>query len=243
MSIATDVRRKKELAKIHLAKKALGLDDDTYRSLLIRVAGKDSAGDLDQAGRTKVLDYFKAKGFDDRRIKRAGPGSKSGARPLAEGAEASKMRALWLALFQLGEVQESGEAALAKYAERMTGKAALQWLDQRDVAKVINTLRAWCGRLGFLQPNSFHLDHINSRRREAMLEEVDTGFAAKCALLLTLWKRAGNTIADGAPIEAWLRIHYRVEQVWMMTSDGLDDAIAALGAVVRRQKRRRAERA
>ncbi|HCA6404271.1 TPA: DUF1018 domain-containing protein, partial [Pseudomonas aeruginosa] len=34
------------LAKIHIAKTQLGMDDDTYRALLARVAGVRSAKDL-----------------------------------------------------------------------------------------------------------------------------------------------------------------------------------------------------
>ncbi len=32
--MATDAQRRAELGKIHLAKKRLGLDDDTYRELI-----------------------------------------------------------------------------------------------------------------------------------------------------------------------------------------------------------------
>lgn len=55
--------RRNELAKIHVAKKALGLDDDTYRAMLWAVARVRSAKDLDAAGRAKVLDHLKARGF------------------------------------------------------------------------------------------------------------------------------------------------------------------------------------
>lgn len=50
--------RKAQLARIHIAKKELGLDDATYRSILERVVGKASAADCDEAGLELVLKEF-----------------------------------------------------------------------------------------------------------------------------------------------------------------------------------------
>lgn len=52
---APDLRRSKDLARIHLAKKELGLDDETYRSLLKATTGKDSAAAMGPGQRWKVL--------------------------------------------------------------------------------------------------------------------------------------------------------------------------------------------
>ena len=57
------MNRNSELAKIHIAKKDLGLDDDTYRDVLWTVARVRSAKDLDHHGREQVLKHFKSKGF------------------------------------------------------------------------------------------------------------------------------------------------------------------------------------
>jgi phage gp16-like protein len=56
-------QRRKDLAAIHAAKRDLALDDDSYRDLLWSVARVRSAGDLDQAGRNKVLDHLRACGW------------------------------------------------------------------------------------------------------------------------------------------------------------------------------------
>ncbi len=47
-------QRVRDLAAIHVGKKQLGLDQDTYRALLLRVAGVASAADLDADGRRAV---------------------------------------------------------------------------------------------------------------------------------------------------------------------------------------------
>jgi phage gp16-like protein len=51
------------LAQIHIAKAQLGLDEETYRSMLWTVGRVRSAADLDYAGRNAVLEHMKARGF------------------------------------------------------------------------------------------------------------------------------------------------------------------------------------
>ena len=58
----TDQRRR-DLATIHMAKKQLGMDDAAYRDILWSVARVRSSSELDQAGRSKLLDHFKACGW------------------------------------------------------------------------------------------------------------------------------------------------------------------------------------
>ena len=55
--------RNNNLAKIHIAKKQLCLDDDTYRDILRTVTGKTSAKDLTLAEALKVLKHFEQHGF------------------------------------------------------------------------------------------------------------------------------------------------------------------------------------
>ena len=47
--------RNSRLAAIHMGKKQLGLDEDTYRDMLEQVGGSRSAKDLDNDGLVKVL--------------------------------------------------------------------------------------------------------------------------------------------------------------------------------------------
>ncbi len=48
-------QRQRDLARIHLAKKELGLTDDAYRAFLMGLTGKASAKDLDGRERWMVL--------------------------------------------------------------------------------------------------------------------------------------------------------------------------------------------
>lgn len=59
--------RKRQLAQIHIAKSDLGLDDDTYRAMLMDVSGVDSAAKLTAKGRRDVLERFISKGWKNKR--------------------------------------------------------------------------------------------------------------------------------------------------------------------------------
>lgn len=48
----------KKLAVIHIVKKELGLSDAEYRNILRKVAGVDSAKELDEKGFRKLMNYF-----------------------------------------------------------------------------------------------------------------------------------------------------------------------------------------
>jgi phage gp16-like protein len=51
------------LAKIHVAKKQLALDDDEYRTMLRSVANVESAKDLSPAGAEKLMKHMERCGF------------------------------------------------------------------------------------------------------------------------------------------------------------------------------------
>jgi phage gp16-like protein len=66
--------RTRDLRRIHTGRRALNLDDDTYRDLLERVTGQRSAGLLTAPQRRAVIDEFNRLGFkppDHRRPGRA----------------------------------------------------------------------------------------------------------------------------------------------------------------------------
>ena len=60
----TDARRR-ELAKIHLGAKQLGMDREAYEHMLWTIARVKSAAKLDAPGRARVLEHLKACGFKD----------------------------------------------------------------------------------------------------------------------------------------------------------------------------------
>lgn len=61
--IADPDMRRRELAALHIAKAQLGLDDHTWQQMLFALERVTSAADLDQAGRRRVLDHLRKRGF------------------------------------------------------------------------------------------------------------------------------------------------------------------------------------
>jgi phage gp16-like protein len=50
--------RREMLAKVHIARKDLGIDDDTYRDVLTRVTGRTSSADCTRSQIVDLLDEF-----------------------------------------------------------------------------------------------------------------------------------------------------------------------------------------
>lgn len=138
-----DKFRPEELAKIHIGKADLKLDDDTYRDIL-REAGKvESAAALDWRGRAAVLARYKELGWKPRHAGKKTTKPNPPSRPLADDPQAKMMRGLWIELHQLGAVRDPSESALAAFAKRLTRVSALQWLRVDQASKVIEALKDW----------------------------------------------------------------------------------------------------
>ncbi len=128
--------------KTEIAKKELGLDNDTFRDLLGQRYGKRSRTEMSEAELVDLVEHFKGQGFTPQKANKK---AKTG-RALAQGGEQRKMRALWLSLWHLGAIPDPSEEALAGFARRVTGGketgiAALQWLHGEAASKVIEALK------------------------------------------------------------------------------------------------------
>jgi phage gp16-like protein len=140
-------RRRSELAKIHLAKKRLGLDDETYRAIIERVCGgKTSAGELDEGERGKLLDEFKRFGFIE-----GGSYTTSIADFDDREPQARLIRCLWADLKAIGALRDSSEQALADFIRRATKMDSIRWLTAQQANVVIESLKQWKGRIGYRQ--------------------------------------------------------------------------------------------
>lgn len=64
--------RRNDLAKIHLAKKQLGMSDDAYRAMLWTAARVRSSSELDEHGRRSVIEHLRKCGAKFARPKKAG---------------------------------------------------------------------------------------------------------------------------------------------------------------------------
>lgn len=139
-----DPRRRQLVAKIHIAKSQLKLDDATYRAILAR-HGFTSAADMPAGALVAVIEEMKAKGWTD---KPTAPRRAASKRPLADGAVAEKIRALWLAAYHLGVVSDPSEGALEAFVKRQAKVDKLAWLPADKGGPVVEALKAMLRRAG-----------------------------------------------------------------------------------------------
>lgn len=124
---------------VHIARRDLGMETDTYRAALLRATGKDSCSAMSKEELQKALDHLKLCGFKVR----AKPAP---SRALDQSPMSSKIRALWLLLHEIGAVSDPSEAALGAYCKRITGVEALQWTDGKQCDRLIETMKKWAMR-------------------------------------------------------------------------------------------------
>ncbi|KPA90627.1 Mu-like prophage protein gp16 [Pseudomonas asplenii] len=125
-------RRNLQLSKIHIAKKDLGLDDETYRALLKRVAGISSAKDIGPRQAAAVLAEFERLGWQST------PKPKSKGRTVsnvAQGREklVGKVNAL------LADADRPLEYADGM-AKRMFQVERVEWLDAKQLGGIVAAL-------------------------------------------------------------------------------------------------------
>jgi phage gp16-like protein len=126
--------RNRELAAIHVGKKALGLDDPTYRAMLWTVARVESARDLDYAGRRAVLEHMRQRGFE-RPVNRPAP---------ADHGKKPQVPADRQALVDKLEAQLAAAARPWNYvramAKRMFHVDQLEWATAEQLRKIVAAL-------------------------------------------------------------------------------------------------------
>jgi phage gp16-like protein len=135
--------RAKLLAKIHVAKKQLAMEESSYRALLQRLVGLDSAGDATLAQLDAILAEFRRLGFTGKKAK---PDHRPQIRMIA---------GVWTELVPFLDVRgDCGvEKALQAFVERQTkdrlhpqGVSDVRFLNATQANKVLEGLKAWLAR-------------------------------------------------------------------------------------------------
>ena len=125
---------KRGIAKIKMAQKFLNMDDDTYRALLLRLTGKDSATNLTEAQQTTVLREMERLGWKPIR-------SNQYKKPASR-----KIAMLWKDLYQSNKIANKSHAALCSWIKSQTGKPHPDWLTPEEANTTIEKLKSWLKR-------------------------------------------------------------------------------------------------
>lgn len=196
-------RRRAMLAKIHVAKKQLQLDEDDYRQILLDETGRTSAGDCTEAELERALRRFEAKGFK--------PLPKAGAQPSQRPAQhpvARKARALWISLYHLGAVESPNEKALESFARRQLKCERLVWADQRQGYKLIEALKAMAARHGWDQVdangNAWTVPRLKERLCDAIVAKLRAAgeIPESWTLNDAAFRLCGIEVGRGGPVTA-----------------------------------------
>lgn len=121
---------KKQVGIIKAAQQYLKMDDETYRRVLVRLTGKDSATKLTQDELGTVRDYFHAQGYPRRSPK------KYGRKPNVPVSKKSVLNKIEALLADAGRPWEYAESM----AERMFNRQKIDWLDHGELAKLMQAL-------------------------------------------------------------------------------------------------------
>lgn len=137
--------RQRQIAQIHIAKKDLGMDDDTYRAMLMGVAGVDSSSKLDYTGMTKVLKHLRGSGF----------AAKNTTNEWAFVFKLMPDRQLYgKKIYRLAQrLGEAGKPVGKKYIEGIASQMAgatkpLEFCDSEDLHKIVQALEVYVRRKG-----------------------------------------------------------------------------------------------
>ena len=138
MSARHPVDRRAMIAKIHVAKKQLGLEDDAYRAILQRVTSFSSSAACQDEALHSVLAEFQRLGFQP-----PAPQQKRSEKPWVR-----KVWAIWGELRPLLDAADTG--TLRAFTIRQTqspknpaGIADPEFLDPAEAKKVIHGLEGW----------------------------------------------------------------------------------------------------
>lgn len=206
-------KRRAALARLHVAKKERGLDDDIWRDVIERVTGKRSLKELGVRQLYDLLDEVVGKG-----TRTPAP------RGAMSGPYAAKLRALWLSGWHLGVIRDRSDAALVHFVQRQTGLDAVRFLhDAKDARAAIEALKSWLARTAGVEWSAYP-DNPRAAVAEAQ------------------WRLAQLHDAIGAhvPPERWNDAQYQYARTVTgktapnhYTEEDWDKLIAALGGRLR----------
>lgn len=137
-----DAMRKQLIAKIHVAKKQLKLDDDSYRGLILGATDDkaDSCKDCTEYHLEQVMTAMVNQGF-----KPVVTTSKVKLSPVtrdkADPTQVDKIRAQWIDMHQQGIIRDRSDTAIQRFAKRLTKVDRLDWLDTKQCQTVLAALK------------------------------------------------------------------------------------------------------
>lgn len=167
------------ITKIHVAKQQLGMDDDSYRALLARVAGVESSKDLNSRQAGRLMTEFERLGFKPK------PSSKAKGKPHNFSQMPEQIRKIEAQLADMGLPWAYADAI----AKQMFKVPRVAWLKkpkqlddliaalhvEQEKRQLLDQVEALCKRLG-----------VDTPERLEGLEELPEGWRRQRPILKAL---------------------------------------------------------
>lgn len=216
--------RRRLYGAVHAGAKTLGWSDEIYRDVLRLRYGVTTAKRLTDAQLIDFIEHMRSQGFgrgaDSPQPTANGPSPRTtGGGPLQ-----AKIRALWLACWNLGVVRDRRDGALAHFVERQTGKEALRFLAAPECNAVIEALKKMAARPYDKGGAGIDWDEDPNPR---------------VCVARAQWRRlaaiGAARIGDLAALDAWLqwKVSPHRTSLGHLSAEQLDTATAKLGAWLR----------
>ncbi len=203
-----------------------GLDEDARHAVQVRVTGKESLKEMNEAEMRRVLAALA--GRQTGRPVRAGGRAKVASRPsvLPAGPHTSKLRALWISAYWLGVVTDNRDTALAAWMCRQTGMDAARWATPAQTSACIEALKDWMARDGGVDWSPY----ARSGKRPA----PNPG----ARILEALWRKLADVgkvkIADHGALHSWVVGFRRAQEPYSaLNASTLNQLIRELGGWLR----------
>ncbi len=136
--------RDPQLAQIHMARKALKMDRETYIDAMQQHLNttKTSTAQLSFAQRHAMVTYLKRKGWRPAKRQKTRFDPKNWRVDVIK-----KITALWLDLHQRGAVRDPSDHAMRTWCAHHVRADRLEWAIYPELAKCVEGLKSWKARI------------------------------------------------------------------------------------------------
>lgn len=147
------------IAKIHVAKRDMDLDEVLYREMLKTAVRKTSLRAMNVVELERVVRYFKLKGWQPKSPKRGRSAARRRGEGLPKRELEGKIWALFYELDSLDELRRLDAAVVDAYVERMTAGegnrhfdngprvSAMRFASDKQLHRIVESLKKWVRRV------------------------------------------------------------------------------------------------
>lgn len=139
---ALNIKRRKSLAQIHIAKKDLAMDEESYRSVILQVTKdkKNSAASLTASELIALVAKFKELGWSPKPPKAS---KKTAAAQDFRSKRIWLINKLWGELGTAGALTDPSTDALDNFCKKRMLGDKLEWASSQELNTIVDALKGW----------------------------------------------------------------------------------------------------